>query len=87
MNASRAPRDCLHKRQQECDQLAADRQDTLREQRIPGTHHVDLEFIQYLYESLSVTYPVLADIASPAETLRIAQHGVERALRSRDSEA
>lgn len=80
-------RDCLHERQQECDQLAADRQDTLREQRIPSTHHIDHEFTQYLYESLSVTYPVLADITSLAETLRTAHHGVERALKSRDSKA
>ena len=79
-------RDCLHTRQQECDEFAADRQATLREQRIPGTHHVDHEFAQYLYESLSVTYPVLTDIASLAETLHNAQQGVERALNARNSE-
>lgn len=79
-------RDCLHARQQECDQLAADRQDTLREQRIPSTHHIDLEFTQYLYETLAVTYPVLTDIASLVETLRTAQRNVERELRSRNTD-
>jgi len=79
-------RDCLHARQQECDQLAADRQATLREQRIPGTHHIGHEFTQYLYETLPVTYPVLTDIASLAETLHNTQQGVERTLNERNSE-
>ena len=79
-------RDCLHARQQECDQLAADRQATLQKQRIPSTHHIDHEFTQYLYETLSVTYPVLTDIATLVETLRTAQRGVERELNSRNSE-
>jgi len=79
-------RDRLHARQQECDQLAVDRQDTLQKQRIPGTHHIDHEFMQYLYESLPVTYPVLTDITSLVETLRTAQQGVERALNARNSE-
>jgi hypothetical protein len=79
-------RDCLHARQQECDQLAADRQATLREQRIPGTHHIDHEFAQYLYETLPITFPVLTDIASLAEMLHNAQKGIERALNARNSE-
>ena len=79
-------RDCLHARQQECDQLAADRQATLREQRIPGTHHIDHEFTEYLYESLPVTYPILTDTTNLAETLYNAQQGVERALNVRNSE-
>ena len=79
-------RDCLHAHQQECDQLAADRQATLQEQRIPSTHHIDHEFTQYLYESLPVTYPVLTDIASLAETLQNTQQGVKRALNERNSE-
>nr|WP_154019122.1 hypothetical protein [Halococcus agarilyticus] len=78
-------RDCLHTREAECDQLAADRQTTLNQQRIPSTRRIDHEFTQYLYESLPVTYPVLTDIASLAETLRTAQHGVERELRSRNA--
>jgi len=79
-------RDCLHARQQECDQLAADRQATLQEQRIPSTHHIDHEFTQYLYETLSVSYPVLTDVASLAETLQNTQQRVERALNERNSE-
>ncbi|EMA54771.1 DUF7260 family protein [Halococcus salifodinae] len=79
-------RECIHARQQECDQLAADRQATLQKQRIPSTHHIDHEFTQYLYESLPVTYPVLTDITSLVGTLRTAQHGVERALNARNSE-
>ena len=78
-------RDSLRTRQQECDQLAIDRQATLQERRIPGTHHIDHEFTQYLYETLPVTYPVLTDIASLVETLRTTQQGVERALNARDS--
>jgi|AntDeeMetageno50_2_1112565.scaffolds.fasta_scaffold02947_3 hypothetical protein len=81
-----ATRDCLHAREQECDQLAADRQTTLQKQRIPSTHHIDHEFTQYLYESLPVTYPALTDIASLVETLRTAQRRVERTLTSRETD-
>lgn len=77
-------RDHLHAHDRECDQLAADRQATLHEQRVPGTHRVDIEFTAYLYGSLSVTYPVLTDIASLAKTLHTARHDVERALDSRN---
>lgn len=55
--------------ERECDELAADRQSTLRGQRVPAVQHIDLEFTIYLYQSLSVTYPVLADITNLAETL------------------
>lgn len=79
-------RDCLHAREQQCDQLATDRQATLREQRIPSTHHIDHEFTQYLYESLAVTYPVLTDIANLVETLRTAKRRVEGELSSRDTD-
>ena len=48
----------LQDREQECECLAADRQDTLHEQRVPSAYHVDLEFTEYLYRSLPVTYPV-----------------------------
>jgi hypothetical protein len=78
-------RDCLHAREADCDQLAADRQATLQEQRVPSTHHIDHEFTQYLYETLPVTYPVLTDIASLAETLRTARRGIERTLSSRNA--
>ena len=82
-----ATRDCLHTREQECNRLAADRQTTLHDQRVPSTHHIDLEFTEYLYESLPVAYPVLTDITDLVGTLRTAKHGVERTLTSRDSES
>jgi hypothetical protein len=77
-------RDHLHAYDRECNQLAADRQATLHEQRVPGTHRVDIEFTVYLYGSLSVSYPVLTDIASLAKTLHTAQHDVEHTLNSRN---
>jgi hypothetical protein len=75
----------LHERERECNRLATDRQDTLHEQRIPSTHHIDLEFIEYLYRSLSVTYPVLTDITSLTETLRTARDDVDDTLASREN--
>nr|WP_237561241.1 hypothetical protein [Halococcus sediminicola] len=72
----------LHARERECDRLAADRQTTLHKQRVPSTHHIDLEFTEYLYRSLPVTYPVLTDIASLTETLRTARQNIDHALAS-----
>jgi hypothetical protein len=74
----------LQNREQECERLAADRQTTLHEQRVPSTHHIDLEFIEYLYRSLPVTYPVLTDISSLTETLRTARNDVDDTLASRE---
>jgi hypothetical protein len=75
----------LQDREQECERLAADRQDTLHEQRVPSTHHLDLEFTEYLYRSLPVTYPVLTDITSLTETLRTARDGIDDTLASREN--
>jgi hypothetical protein len=75
----------LQDRKQECERLAADRQTTLHEQRVPSTHHIDLEFIEYLYQSLPVTYPVLTDITSLIETLRTARNAVDDTLASREN--
>jgi hypothetical protein len=66
-----------------CDDLAADRQAELRSQRIPGPHHGDEELNEYLYESLSVTYPVLADLAEFSSLLATARQHLERALITR----
>ncbi|WP_449404506.1 DUF7260 family protein [Halococcus agarilyticus] len=85
MNRSECEEQDSDPRPPECNQLAADRQATLREQRIPGTHHIDHEFTQYLYETPPVTYPVPTDITNLVETLHNAQHGVERALNARNS--
>src|SRR5699024_10516023 len=62
----------LHSRRHECEQLLTDRQATLSEQRVPSTHRIEHEFSEYLYESLSVTYPVVSDTISLIDTLRTA---------------
>lgn len=66
--------------ERKCEEVAADRQATVHEQRIPSVRHIDLGFTVYLYHSLSVTYPVLADVASLTETLRTAHSQVDCAL-------
>jgi hypothetical protein len=66
--------------ERECEELAADRQSTLREQRVPAVQHIDLEFTIYLYRSLSVTYPVLADITDLADTLRSTRSQIDTEL-------
>lgn len=77
----------LRSRKQECEQLLADRQATLSEQRVPSTHRIDHEFSEYLYESLSVTYPVVMDTISLIDTLRTAQQSVEQAFSSREPDS
>ena len=76
--------ECLRSRRQECEQLLTDRQATLSEQRVPSTHRIDHEFSEYLYGSLSVTYPIVLDTTSLIDTLLTAHKDVERALTSRE---
>jgi hypothetical protein len=64
----------------QCDQLAADRQAELRSQRIRDPKHTDEEFNEYLYESLSVTYPVLADLTEFTSLLHTARQHLEQAV-------
>lgn len=64
----------------QCDDLAADRQAELRSQRIPGPNSTDEDLNKYLYESLPVTYPVLADLAGFRSLLVTARQHLERAL-------
>ena len=66
--------------ERECEELAADRQSTLHSQRIPAVQHIDLEFTDYLYQSLPITYPVLADITNLAETLYVTRSQIDDAL-------
>ena len=66
--------------ERECEELAADRQSTLHSQRIPAVEHIDLEFAIYLYQSLSVTYPVLADITNITETLYVTRSQIDDEL-------
>ncbi|GAA0477765.1 hypothetical protein MUK72_14665 (plasmid) [Halococcus dombrowskii] len=74
----------LRSRRHECEQLLTDRQATLSEQRVPSTHRIDHEFSEYLYGSLSVTYPVVSDTTSLIDTLRTAHENVEQALTTRE---
>src|SRR5699024_2133256 len=74
----------LHSHKQECEQLLTDRQATLSEQRVPSTHRIDHGFSEYLYGSLSVTYPVVSDTTSLIDTLRTAHQSVDRALTGRE---
>jgi Fe-S-cluster formation regulator IscX/YfhJ len=69
--------------QTQCDDLAAERQAKLRSQRIPGPRHTDEKLNEYLYESLPVTYPVLADLAELSTLLNTARQRLERALITR----
>jgi hypothetical protein len=71
-----------HKR--ECEQLLTDRQATLSEQRVPSTHRIEHEFSEYLYGSLSVTYPVVSDATSLIDTLHTAHQSVDRTLTGRE---
>lgn len=70
----------LSKFETRCDELAAERQSRLHSQRVHGPKHANEEFNEYLYESLAVTYPVLADIAEFESLLRTAQRRLEHAL-------
>jgi len=74
----------LRSHKQECEQLLTDRQATLSEQRVPSTHRIDHGFSEYLYGSLSVTYPVVSDTTSLIDTLRTAHQSVDRALTGRE---
>jgi hypothetical protein len=68
--------------EQQCDELVATRQTTLQSSRIPGPKPDDLNFNEYLYESLPVTYPILSDLANLANTLHNELSRVERAIAS-----
>ena len=66
--------------ERQCEELAAERQAQLHSQRVRGPKQADEDFNEYLYESLSVTYPVLADTAACSSLLRTAQRRLEQAL-------
>lgn len=66
--------------EQQCDELVATRQTTLQSSRIPGPTPDDLDFNEYLYESLPVTYPILSDLANLANTLHNELSRVECAV-------
>jgi hypothetical protein len=64
----------------ECDALAAARQETVQNKRMVVARTDSRLFNEYLYESLSVSHPVLADLATLGGLLREARWRVERAL-------
>jgi hypothetical protein len=74
----------LRSRRRECEQLLVERQATLGEQRVASTHHNDHEFSEYVYEPLSVTYPVVSDTTGLIGTLRTALQSFEQALTARE---
>lgn len=64
-----------------CEELVADRQETLRSPRAGGRWgRNDASLNEYLYASLDVTYPVLADASDAAATIRRERRRIERAL-------
>jgi hypothetical protein len=70
--------------EERCEELASERQATLHSHGLPGPTPVDpdLDLTEYLYQSLPVTYPVLADLADLADTLGGERHRVERAMQA-----
>ncbi|PSP71933.1 hypothetical protein BRC86_13995 [Halobacteriales archaeon QS_3_64_16] len=67
-----------------CEELVSERQTTLHSHGLPGPMPIDsdLDLTEYLYQSLSVTHPVLADLADLADTLRGERQRVERAMQA-----
>lgn len=76
--------ECLCSRKRGCKQLLIDRQAILSEQRIPSTHRISHEFSEYLYEPLSVTYPIITDGIGIVEMFRTAQQNIEQALTNKN---
>src|SRR5699024_843808 len=68
--------------EEQCEKLAATRQDTLQKSKMPGPTPSDFNLTEYLYESLPVTYPVLTDLADLSNTLYIERSRIEYAIGS-----
>lgn len=75
-----AAHDTLRTYEQQCDTLATERQETLHTGRITTSRIESDLFTTYLYQSLDITYPVLADLAAVGELLEQARHRVEQSL-------
>lgn len=78
-----AGREQVHSWRRQCDELAAERQTTLHDQRVINRGRFDIEFDEYLYDSVAVTHPGLADIAALGEKLTKACQRFDHALSSR----
>jgi hypothetical protein len=72
----------LEAHESHCDTVAAARQERVRSRRTTsGTPRADDRlFNAYLYESLSVAYPILADLATLGNLLREARQRLEETL-------
>lgn len=77
-----ASREQVHSWRRQCDELAAERQTTLHGQRVINRGRFDIEFDEYVYDSLVVTHPGLADIAALGEKLTKACQRFDHALSS-----
>lgn len=67
--------------EQRCEELAASRQSTLREQRRSLRLPVDGPDVPtYVYQSLDADYPVLSAVAAVVETIEETRTSVERAM-------
>lgn len=78
----RETRDRLCALSRRCEDLVAERQESLRAPRAGGRWKRDesASLNEYLYDALDVTYPVLADASDAAATLRDERRRIERAL-------
>jgi hypothetical protein len=70
-----------------CEEVATARQSTLQTSRIPGPTPHDIDLNEYLYQSLAITYPVLADLAEMAETLHTERFRVNCALERAENDS
>lgn len=73
--------------QERCDRVAVERQDTFRHRSRRGLPFIDAEQLAtYLYQSLPVDHPVLADIVDLTRLVRTNRSHVERELISRQAQ-
>jgi hypothetical protein len=80
-------RDQLCAAEDRCEEVAITRQSSLQTSRIPGPTPHDIDLNQYLYQSLAVTYPVLADLAEMTETLHTERSRVNCALERAENDS
>jgi hypothetical protein len=70
----------LEAHESHCDAVAAARQERVRNYRTTTARADDRLFNAYLYESLSVAYPILADLATLGDLLREGRQRLEDTL-------
>lgn len=70
----------LEAHESHCDTVAAARQERIRSHRATTARTDDRLFNAYLYGSLSVTFPILADLATLGDLLKEARQRLEETL-------